>query len=95
MDLPVLAPMLAVPGSLPLPGGDQGWAVKAKQDGQRALVYLPGDGSVSVRSRGGHEITRAYPELHGLPAAFGGCSAVLDGEIIAPDADGRPDLGCR
>ncbi|MCA1217380.1 ATP-dependent DNA ligase [Streptomyces sp. 8L] len=90
--LPVLDPMLATAGSLPLPSGDDQWAVEIKQDGQRALIYLPGDGTVTIRSRGGHAVTAAYPELHGLPAALGTGNAVLDGEIIAPDADGRPDF---
>ncbi|MFF9778540.1 non-homologous end-joining DNA ligase [Streptomyces sp. NPDC013978] len=90
--LPVLAPMLASTGNLPLPGGDEQWAVETKQDGQRALAFMPGDGTVTIRSRGGHAVTAAYPELHGLPAALGGRSAVLDGEIIATDADGRPDF---
>ncbi|MGW2592700.1 non-homologous end-joining DNA ligase [Streptomyces sp. NPDC001515] len=92
-SLPVFEPMLATPGSLPLPGGDARWAVETKQDGQRVLVYLPGDGTVTIRSRAGHTITAAYPELHGLPDAVGARPAVLDGEIVAPDADGRPDFG--
>ncbi|MDX3645387.1 ATP-dependent DNA ligase, partial [Streptomyces sp. MB09-02B] len=50
---------------------------------------------MTIRSRGGHAVTAAYPELHGLPAALGGRSAVLDGEIIATDADGRPDFELR
>ncbi|MDX3645386.1 hypothetical protein [Streptomyces sp. MB09-02B] len=39
--LPVLAPMLASAGILPLPGGDEQWAVETKQDGQRALAFCP------------------------------------------------------
>ncbi|MGW2594925.1 ATP-dependent DNA ligase [Streptomyces sp. NPDC001515] len=90
--LPDFAPMLATAGSLPLPGGDGQWAVETKQDGQRAIISLPGDGTIRIRSRGGETITAAYPELHNLPEALGGRSAVLDGEIIAPDAAGRPDF---
>lgn len=90
--LPAFVPMLATPAGLPLPGSRGQWAVETKQDGQRALVYLPGDGTLTVRSRGGHAITDAYPELHDVPPALGGRSAVLDGEIVAPDADGRPDF---
>jgi bifunctional non-homologous end joining protein LigD len=91
-DLPLLAPMLATAGRLPLPGGDARWAVETKQDGQRAISYLPGDGTLTIRSRSGADITAAYPELHGLAGEFAGTPAILDGEIVALDERGRPDF---
>ncbi|WP_329171727.1 ATP-dependent DNA ligase [Streptomyces sp. NBC_01477] len=91
-DLPLIAPMLATPGRLPLPGGDGGWAVETKQDGQRAVVHAPGDGTALVRSRSGEDITAVYPELRGLGGALGAVPAVLDGEVVALDASGRPDF---
>ncbi|WP_406131667.1 ATP-dependent DNA ligase [Streptomyces sp. NBC_00989] len=90
--LPRITPMLATPGRLPLPGGDDRWAVETKQDGQRAVVYLPGDGTVQVRSRSGEVITSAYPELRDVGGALGGTPAVLDGEIVALDEQGRADF---
>lgn len=66
--------------------------METKQDGQRAVSYAPGDGTLTLRSRSGQDITAAYPELHGLAAALGGVPAILDGEIIAPDEPGRPDF---
>lgn len=81
--------MLATPGTLPPPAADHRWAYETKQDGQRAVVYLPGDGTVVLRARSGQDITAAYPELHPLATALGGRPAVLDGEVLALDEHGR------
>ncbi len=93
VTLPSIAPMLASPGRLPLPGGDDRWAVETKQDGQRVIAYLPGDGTALFRSRSGENITSGYPELQALGEVFRGTSAVLDGEIVALDERGRADFG--
>ncbi|MEU0381896.1 MULTISPECIES: non-homologous end-joining DNA ligase [Streptomyces] len=84
--------MLATPGPLPLAAVEDQWAFEVKQDGQRAMVYLPGDGTILVRARSGTDITAAYPELLPLANAFGARSAVLDGEIVALDDQGRSDF---
>lgn len=90
MTLPLIDPMLATPGGLPPPAQDDRWAYETKHDGQRALVYLAGDGSVQLRSRSGADITTAYPELLPLgDAVTGGAPAVLDGEIVAMDEQGH------
>ncbi|MFH9401020.1 ATP-dependent DNA ligase [Streptomyces sp. NPDC017638] len=92
MPLPLIAPMLATPGSLPPAAQDGRWAYETKQDGQRVLVYLPGDGSVLLRARSGADITAAYPELSPLGVALGSTPAVLDGEVLALDERGRSDF---
>ncbi|WP_097986584.1 non-homologous end-joining DNA ligase [Streptomyces sp. f150] len=84
--------MLATPGPLPSAGVEDRWAFEVKQDGQRAMVYLPGDGTVVLRARSGTDITTAYPELPPLADALGARSAVLDGEIVALDDQGRSDF---
>ncbi|WP_264936025.1 ATP-dependent DNA ligase [Streptomyces sp. A012304] len=89
MVLPLIAPMLATPGALPPAAQDPRWAYETKQDGQRAVVYLPGDGSLLLRARSGEDITAAYPELRPLGGALGGTPAVLDGEVLALDEQGR------
>ncbi|MFF5256033.1 ATP-dependent DNA ligase [Streptomyces leeuwenhoekii] len=89
MDLPLIPPMLATPGSLPPAAQDKRWAYETKQDGQRVVVYLPGDGSLLLRARSGQDITPAYPELSPLATALGTTPAVLDGEVLALDARGR------
>ncbi|MCC5477565.1 ATP-dependent DNA ligase [Streptomyces sp. NPDC059680] len=84
--------MLATPGTLPPAAQDQRWAYETKQDGQRVMVYLPGDGSLLLRARSGEDITAAYPELRPLGGALGPVPAVLDGEVLALDEQGRGDF---
>ncbi|MEU4154090.1 ATP-dependent DNA ligase [Streptomyces sp. NPDC026659] len=84
--------MLATPGTLPPPAQDHRWAYETKQDGQRVMVYLPGNGSVLLRARSGEDITAAYPELASLRTALGTTPAVLDGEVLALDEQGRADF---
>ncbi|KUO15499.1 non-homologous end-joining DNA ligase [Streptomyces dysideae] len=92
MSLPLIPPMLATPGTLPPAAQDARWAYETKQDGQRAVVYLEGDGSVLLRARSGEDITAAYPELRPLGGALGATPAVLDGEILALDEQERSDF---
>ncbi|MGW3173639.1 ATP-dependent DNA ligase [Streptomyces sp. NPDC001153] len=84
--------MLATPGPLPPAAQDPRWAYETKQDGQRVMVYLPGDGSLLLRARSGEDITAAYPELRPLGGALGTTPAVLDGEVLALDEQGRADF---
>jgi bifunctional non-homologous end joining protein LigD len=81
--------MLASPGTLP--GDEAGWAYEMKWDGIRALGYVTA-GQVRLVSRLGRDMTRAYPELAQVPAAAAWSRAVLDGEIVAFDAAGRPSF---
>ncbi|MFD3909072.1 ATP-dependent DNA ligase [Streptomyces californicus] len=83
--------MLAAPGALPGPAVEDQWAFEVKQDGQRAMIYLPGDGRMLLRSRSGADITAAYPELLPLADAVGRHPAVLDGEVVALH-QGRSDF---
>ncbi|WP_308368675.1 ATP-dependent DNA ligase [Streptomyces sp. ISL-36] len=93
MDLPRIAPMLATPGALPPPARHAEWAFETKQDGQRAILYLAGDGTLRVRSRSGEDVSAAYPELLPLARALpAGRAAVLDSEIVMLDEDGRSDF---
>ena len=85
-----LSPMLAVTKPTP-PSGDA-WAAEFKWDGVRALVYVEG-GRPRAMSRNDLEVTPAYPELRDLAAAMGQTQAVLDGELVTFDDDGRPSFG--
>src|SRR5262247_1994971 len=78
--------MLATPG--PLPGG-AAWAYEFKWDGVRAIATLA-SGAVRLHARSGAEITIAYPELAALREVA--ADAVLDGEIVALDDQGRPSF---
>jgi bifunctional non-homologous end joining protein LigD len=68
-----------------------GWAWELKWDGVRALGYVDG-GRIRLVSRNGNDVTRRYPELRALGATLGARDAVLDGEIVTFDANGRPDF---
>ena len=81
-------PMLATTGKLP-GGGD--WAYEIKWDGVRALAYVEG-GTVHLESRNLLDITARYPELGGLPGAVSASEAILDGEVVAFDENGKPSF---
>ncbi len=83
-----VVPMLSKVGELP-PG--DGWAYEVKWDGVRALGYVEG-GRLRLESRNGRDITSQYPELRGVAEALGSRPALLDGEIVAFDPDGRPSF---
>jgi bifunctional non-homologous end joining protein LigD len=83
--------MFATPGKLPRADSDR-WAYELKWDGIRALATVA-DSTVRLSSRTGRDITAAYPELQPVGQATRGLSAVLDGEIVAPDESGRPSFG--
>jgi bifunctional non-homologous end joining protein LigD len=84
-----LVPMLARAGSLPAHDGD--WAFEIKWDGVRAIAYSQ-PGELRLESRNLNDITDSYPELLGVNAALGSHSAVLDGELVAFDGEGRPSF---
>jgi bifunctional non-homologous end joining protein LigD len=81
--------MKATSGELPLGAG---WAYEVKWDGMRALCFIDGP-SLRVQSYNERDVTASWPELAGLPGAVLATTAVLDGELVATDADGRPDFG--
>jgi bifunctional non-homologous end joining protein LigD len=84
-----LSPMLATAGAVP--GGAGEFAYEIKWDGVRAIAYSS-PGSLELQSRNLNDITTHYPELSRLGRALGSHSAILDGEIVCLDADGRPSF---
>ena len=86
-----LSPMLATAGTM-ADVGSSGWAAEMKWDGVRALVHVA-NGDVRVFGRSGLETTEQYPELAQVAQLVHADSAVLDGEIVALDADGKPNFG--
>jgi len=73
-----------------VPAGDD-WLHEVKFDGYRVQVHNVGS-RVIIYSRNGHDFTERFPSiaqlLHELPAK----AAVLDGEVVASDVDGRPNF---
>jgi bifunctional non-homologous end joining protein LigD len=86
----LVRPMLAT-ASAELPAADDEWAYEFKWDGVRAVVYVEG-GRVRALSRTDRDVTASYPELRALGESLGSLQAVLDGEIVALDGDGRPSF---
>lgn len=84
-----LRPMLATPADLPRDEDRFGFEVK--WDGIRALVSVSG-GRVHIDTRTGRDVTHRYPELRELGRALSTTEVILDGEIVALDAAGRPSF---
>jgi bifunctional non-homologous end joining protein LigD len=87
-----IVPMLARAGKLPPAREDARYAYEVKWDGVRAIAYSE-PGRLRFQSRNLNDITPRYPELTRLNRALSSHSAVLDGEIVAFDAEGRPSFG--
>ncbi len=93
------SPMLATLGTLADLADLDGrpWACEMKWDGIRLFASVTMDGPVAkVRlvTRNGNDVTDAYPDLvRALPAVVTAGSVVLDGEVVALDAAGRPSFG--
>jgi len=86
-----IAPMKATLGSLPTHPDDGRWSYEIKWDGHRALVHI-GTDRVRVQSGGGHDVSERWHELQSIGASINASSAVLDGEVVVFDADGRPSF---
>src|SRR5229473_844934 len=84
-----LEPMLATLTDHPF--SDPNWLFEIKWDGVRALAWIAG-AALTLRSRTGADITKRYPELASLPGAFVAHQAILDGEVVALDVQGRSDF---
>ncbi|MGD9906418.1 MAG: DNA ligase D [Vicinamibacterales bacterium] len=90
-----LRPMLAVAPDVPPPLADRRLVYEPKYDGIRAIVLVEPGPAPHVRlwSRNGNEKSRQFPELVAALSAWAGTldgPVVLDGEVVALDARGRP-----
>ena len=79
-------PMKAVTGTLP--PDDAGWGYEIKWDGFRALTVIDGE-RVRVYSTNGIDVTAKRHELTPIHQGLHGDQAVLDGEMLAMDDNGR------
>lgn len=70
--------------------GEPAW-VEMKWDGIRAVGVWDGH-RLRLFARSGNEVTHRYPELTAVGAGLGGEPAVLDGELVALEPDGRPSF---
>jgi DNA ligase D-like protein (predicted ligase) len=73
-----------------LPEGDD-WLYELKLDGYRTLLLKDGD-RIQIRSRNDKDLTRMYPRVAAAARKLKADQAILDGEIVALDAAGRPSF---
>jgi bifunctional non-homologous end joining protein LigD len=85
-----LAPMLAELGDAPFNRAD--WMWEPKLDGYRVLAFIDQHG-VKLRSRRGLELAGKFPRLAAELATQAAQGMILDGEIVAFDASGKPAFG--
>lgn len=69
------------------PEGDQ-WTYELKWDGVRGVCFIE-NRKLRIVSRNGLRTEEKYPELHDLPSLIDVKTAVLDGEIVVLDDQGR------
>lgn len=86
----LIHPMLAT--LVDEPFNDDNWLFEIKWDGYRAVAFIEG-GKVRLVSRNQNDLTNAYPELQEIPQHIQARTAILDGEIVALDDQGRPSFG--
>jgi bifunctional non-homologous end joining protein LigD len=73
------------------PFSNPNWLFEIKWDGERVLAYIR-EGKAELRSRSGRNITHQFPELRALPKQLKALEAIVDGEIVVLDKQGRSDF---
>src|SRR3954471_14584533 len=71
-----------------LPEGPE-WSYEVKWDGYRALILKHGE-AVQLLSRNEKSLARDFPGIVEACKALKTSSCLIDGEIVALDAEGRP-----
>ena len=85
----VIHPMLATSAAKAF--NDPDWLFEIKWDGYRAVAFIEG-GRVRLVSRNQNDLTAQFAELKSLPQFVKAGRAILDGEIVALDDEGRPSF---
>ena len=93
-ELPDMHPMLARPLSEAFDSDQH--LFEPWWGGTRALLFVgpadaPGSGQVRIVDADGMDLTTALPELAGTGVRVAARSAILDGELVAVDSNGRAD----
>ncbi len=83
-------PCLALLKSKPPIGPE--WTYEIKWDGYRVALHIEPQ-RVRVITRGGHDWTHRFPGIVEAAKKLGVATAILDGEAVVLDEQGRPDFG--
>jgi len=70
---------------------DDRWLFEVKWDGIRLVSFID-NGKVSLQTRAGRIVDDEYPQLQAVSRLVKAKQAVLDGEIVALDEEGRPSF---
>jgi bifunctional non-homologous end joining protein LigD len=81
-----IQPMLA--SVVEKPFDDPDWLFEIKWDGYRAIAFID-NGGVRLVSRNQNDLTARYPELRELGNFIKAKNAILDGEVVVLDDEGR------
>jgi bifunctional non-homologous end joining protein LigD len=84
-----VSPMKAAIGTLP--PDDENWAYEIKYDGYRTLAFVDG-GQTRLQSSNLLDVTAKYPELGEFAGSVNAGSAIVDGELVVLDSQGRPSF---
>jgi len=79
-------PMLAETAAEPFDGAQ--WLFEIKWDGYRAIAFID-NGKVRLVSRNQNDLTARYPELKDMAGMIQAKTAILDGEVVALDEEGK------
>lgn len=68
------------------------WAYEIKWDGYRLAIHIEPKG-VRIITRGGHDWTHRFPAIADAAGKLGVGTAILDGEAVVLNDEGRSDFG--
>jgi bifunctional non-homologous end joining protein LigD len=84
-----IQPMLA--SIIETPFDDPNWLFEIKWDGYRAVAFID-HRKTRLVSRNQNDLLPRYPELRDLPKFVKAKTAILDGEVVVLDENGRPSF---
>lgn len=83
-------PCLARAATHPPAGAE--WSYEVKWDGYRLAIHIEPGGRIRIITRGGFDWTDRFPDLVEAAAALAVETAILDGEAVVLDDQGRSDF---
>ena len=73
------------------PFDDDRWLFEVKWDGIRLISFID-DGKVRLQTRAGRTVDDEFPRLEAISHLVNARQAVLDGEVVVLDEEGRPSF---